>query len=193
MIEERCRDAQNRSARPCRWASRSRLRFTPSPTPAASDSELAIRPPTRLPQRHSQRRRRGSGSGSGWTITAHNLRHVSPCRVHSFGSGEYAYVTDCQGISEGTDGKDLLLVAVKLTDGTKSALSFNLENFLVVTSEGQTYDPVDVRSDYDYAPWLMPRSGLVAPGKSREALYTFDEQGNLRAQVVRLHRRRAND
>lgn len=94
------------------------------------------------------------------------------CTVHRFG-GEGAYVTNCPSIEQRTD-KELILVAVVLTNTSDEPLSFNLERFLLSARSGATYDPVDVRADWDYAPVLLPREGLIPPGKSRQGLITFD-------------------
>jgi hypothetical protein len=108
-------------------------------------------------------------------VGTQNLMHVLPCRLHGFRGSGFAYVTDCRGVNNSTD-KDLLLIAVVLTNTTDVALHFDIENFLIVTKANRTYDPVDIRSDFQYAPWLMPRAGLVAPHGSREAWLTFDRR-----------------
>ena len=70
--------------------------------------------------------------------------------------------------------KRLIFVSVGIRNLGQQAAEFDTEHFIFVDREGRSFDPVDVRSDFNYAPWLLPRSGLIPPGKWRVGWLTFD-------------------
>lgn len=145
-----------------------------SPTPSPSDSaELAdpqdaLRIEAAFPEAVSgQRVRLGV-----FDINPARVHEAGPCRLHSF-DGNDAYVTDCSNIEQNVE-KDLIFVAVSLRNTRNRPFRFDIENFLLIGRDGRTFDPVDVRSDFDYAPFLLPRAGLIPPGKDRTGWLAFD-------------------
>lgn len=112
-------------------------------------------------------------------IPAPSLTAVGPCTVHRFG-GNIAYITNCREYE--LRGEQLILFAVKLTNTSGEPLNFDLEHFLLSARDGAVFDPVDVRAEFKYDPALLPRSGLIPPGKARAGYVTFD--GRLQFRVA---------
>ena len=84
--------------------------------------------------------------------------------------------------------KRLIFVSVGIRNLGQQAAEFDTEHFIFVDREGRSFDPVDVRSDFNYAPWLLPRSGLIPPGKWRVGWLTSGTGWSVRSPVSRLRR-----
>jgi hypothetical protein len=106
-------------------------------------------------------------------VRADDFDAIGPCRVHLY-DGTAAYISKCERVSDVIE-KELVFFQVKLTNPTDSPVKFSLENFLIVSrSEGYSYDPVDVRSDWRNDPFLLPAQGLIPPKANRAGWLTFD-------------------
>lgn len=98
-------------------------------------------------------------------------KQIGPCRLHSFGA-KGVYFTDCKPLE--AIQKEVILIQVEIQNTSEQAARFNVERFLFEDDDGDVFDPVDVRADFSYSPSLLPRSGLIPPGKSRTGWLTFD-------------------
>lgn len=75
------------------------------------------------------------------------------CAVHSYrvrGATHEAYETDCPSWEK--DGYDIILFQVTLRNATKTAIPFNLRNFVLTARDGRTFGPVNVRSKAEFPP-----------------------------------------
>lgn len=114
-------------------------------------------------------------------VTSKDVRKVDPCTYHLFGEASI-YADQCAELTEAS-GKQLYIFQVVLRNDSESSVEFDVEHFLLVDADGSSVDPVDVRSDFDYPPWLFPPSGLIPPAATRSAYLAFD--GRLEGLVAR--------
>lgn len=168
-----------RSTVPSKEARSSPTPATPTPSPTATPEPTHSPSPPKNDADFP-----GVARGDRFNLTVEaiketTLSHIRPCIAHRFG-GEIAHIEHCQGY-ESLD-KKLILVAVKLTNTSGEPLNFDLESFLLSSQGGAVFDPVDVRADFNYDPFLLPRSGLIPPGKARDGWITFD--GRLQFRVA---------
>jgi hypothetical protein len=150
---------------------------TPSPPPPSVPSGNAPRSTVDFPERA----RSDALEFLVIRVTHGSIRQVRPCRVATY-DGDGAYVVGCPQIRADLD-KELMLVSVYLRNHSDEAVRFEMDRF-VATSPTSSFDPVDVRSDFDYAPFLFPREGLIPPGARKTGWLTFD--GRADAKLVSI-------
>ena len=80
---------------------------------------------------------------------------------------------DCTEVSEVTN-KELIWIEATIANKGGEALRFDVERFLLGWRSGDVIDPVDVRADFEFAPFLFPLTGLITAGAERHAYVTFD-------------------
>ena len=107
-----------------------------------------------------------------YRIKTSQLGSIDPCTLHYFDAFG-AYATDCLVIQRDYGGR-LLFIEVSLHNTSDAPMRFDIKHFVLVGSDGTTFDPVDVRSQLHHDPSLLSRTGLIPPGAWRTGWLTFD-------------------
>jgi hypothetical protein len=132
-------------------------------------------PPKQRPEVRDDFSGNASANGKRLDMGVGKLDRIERCIVHSFtvnGHAKGAFMSNCSDWESG--GTDVLFFYVGLKNVEDRAMKFNLRDFVLVTRDGRTFGPVNVRSQADKPPNFLPETGLLPPHSKVVGYLTFD-------------------
>lgn len=148
---------------------------TVSPTPPPSLSPTpskAQRPPAQVTSKFIDQE---WVEGSRIWLVMIDVKHSSECLNHVYrqaGKSLEAFTSDCQSWER--DGHDILIFFAALWNNTAHPLTYNLRNFVLVSRDGRTFGPVNIRSKAKTPPNFLPETGRLPPHQRVSGYLTFD-------------------
>ncbi len=136
--------------------------------------------PTPTPERERPEVR-GAFSEHDWVegkrlgLAGGKIHNAEGCTLHTYTvdrNTRGAFRSRCQ--SWESEGYDISIFYVGLKNVQRHALSFDLRNFALVTRDGRSFVPVNVRSKAETPPNFLPRTGKLPPHSHVFGYLTFD-------------------
>ena len=97
------------------------------------------------------------------------------CRAHTFdwkGHTRAAYYSECPDWE--VKGDDVLFFIASLENRTNEAIRFNLRDFILISRDGRSFGPINVRSIAKQPSRFLPERGIIPPHGKLSGLLTFD-------------------
>ena len=152
-------------------------------TPSMTESPIPIPTPTAPATPPLQRPEiRGPFSEHGWIMGKRlglgmgTFSHPDhDCAVHTYKAGgktRGAFQSDCA--SWESNGYDILIFYVSLRNNSGHSVQYGLRDFVLVTRDGRSYGPVNVRSKAQIPPNFLPETGKITPRTNLRGYLTFD-------------------
>lgn len=152
---------------------------------AVGTSPAQVSPPDAVPEVVSS-----FNAPNGWSI-GDRIRFavfwepfpVTRCSSHTFewhGHTRAAYYSDCRDWE--AEGDDVLFFNVALKNRTNEAIAFNLRDFILISRDGRSFGPINVRSKAKHPPKFLPELGIIPPHGKLVGLLTFD--GRVQSMVA---------
>ena len=145
----------------------------PTPSPSPTPAKVPVRERAQVKALFSEQQ---WSKGRDMLLYAYEFPQPDEgCTVHAFAVGGQvrgAYETGCSSWER--DGYDVLLFYVALRNVDDRAASFNLRDFVLVSRNGRTFGPVNVRTQAEFPPNFLPETSKMPPNTNVVGYLTFD-------------------
>jgi hypothetical protein len=99
------------------------------------------------------------------------------CHVHAYrfrSRTHGAYESDCRSWETTPPGYDILLFRILVRNRADRATTVRLRNFTLVSRDGRSFGPVNVRSEAEFPPSFLNETMLLPPRAQFVGWLTFD-------------------
>jgi hypothetical protein len=147
-----------------------------SPTPQSSPSSQPSSSPNHIRSEVSQPfNKLGPVEGAHLSLGVYWLPTPnSLCFTHTYSSQGHTHAAFYSDCSNWQVGYDILFFYVGIRNETHSAHTYRLDNFILSSRDGRSSEPINVRSQANRPPDLLPQQAKIPPKGALRGWLTFD-------------------